>query len=225
MKKTLVQQILDAASAQDVESGDSGAWSIKKLPIVGPKPLVVKAPKEGKDIVLPPGVYTSLFCMTEATLMSGGELVMHDFPDELLKHLEFMRRAKGRVLITGLGLGCVARGCAANPNVDTVTVIEKSPDVLKLVAPYMGLTGNLPAVHGGSKIEIIHADALRWCKENTQRFDCAWHDLWVPNNTDPHLQQLHMKLICRMADRVDFQGAWEFPRQFRRRCLTSGKVI
>jgi hypothetical protein len=35
---------------------------------------------------------------------------MNDFPQELKKHLDFVLRARGRVLVTGLGLGCVVRG-------------------------------------------------------------------------------------------------------------------
>lgn len=212
----LDKKLIEASSAQDVERGSSGLWTVKKLPIVGPEPFDLKT-IDGRRVLLPPGVYTSLFCLTESTMLKGGELVMHDFPGELNKHLHFMRQARGDVLITGLGLGCVARGCLANPRVDTVTVIEKSEDVLKLVAPYMPIKGsNLPPALGGPRLNIIHDDAVVWCRKNTQRFDCAWHDLWVPQEDDPHLQQLHMRMICALWETVEFQGAWEFPREFRR---------
>jgi len=204
---SLAAKCLEAASAQDVESGESGLWSIDKLPISNPEGLTTDGPK-GEEIHLPEGVYTNLWRWTTATLHHGrGELVMHDFPKELRKHLQFMLSAHGRVLITGLGLGCVARGCLANPAVKHVVVVEKSPDVMRLVARYMPRKG----------LTIVFADALRWCAHNTRRFDCAWHDLWSDESEgEPHLQLLHAELIRKMMGKASFQGAWELPRWFRR---------
>ena len=142
-----------------------------------------------------------------ATMHTHGEVVMEDTPFELNNHLDFMLKAKGHVLVTGLGLGCVIRGMLANGHVDHVTCIERSQDVLDLVAPHMPAT---------DRLEIIKADALEWTKGTTQRFDCAWHDIWTDRDVgEPHLAQSHTSLIKNCAPKVNFQGAWAYPRLAR----------
>jgi hypothetical protein len=192
--------ILAAARADGIPAGTCRLWTVKKFRLAKP---------------LPAGSYTQLWRATLAALhlAEHGELVMQDTPEELNTHLEFMLKARGRVLITGLGLGCVARGCLANPQVESVTIIERDPAVMRLVSPWM------PA----ERVTIIVADALAWATQSTERFDCAWHDLWSdPDKDEPHLQITHLALICALSDRTDFQGAWQFPRQFRGR---TGNVI
>jgi len=192
------EAILRAAMATDIPEGIAGLWHIKRLRTAEPMTL------PGKRGVLPPGVYTQLYRYTTATLHKIGELVMHDFPDELTTHLEFMLKARGRVLITGLGLGCVARGCLANPNVESITVIERDADVIGLVHPHMPK----------ERYTLIHADAIEWCKRRETMgdeglpFDCAWHDLWSdPDANEPHLQLNHADFIFAPEVRSLFAGA------------------
>jgi hypothetical protein len=66
----------------------------------------------------PAGNYTALLRYTDSTLYSGGETVMADNPVELSKHLQAAMTARGNVLVTGLGLGCVLRMLQANDRVD-----------------------------------------------------------------------------------------------------------
>ena len=199
-------ELLKAARAHAIPAGEDGLWSVRKFTLS--KPLVVN--REQQNVLLPPDTYTQLFCLTESTMHLLGECVMHDTPEELNKHLQFMLLARGSVLITGLGLGCVVRGTLANPNVTHVTCIERSPSIMKLVAPYMPK----------ERLTIIEADALEWVKRPGEwRFDCAWHDLWSnPDRKEPHLQVNHMQMICDLisSERVAFQGAWAFPKDQRR---------
>lgn len=213
----LKKQILEAARAGSIPAGESGLWTIKKLSLAKPLfiPYEAKEPS-GIGETLPPGHYTSLFCYTSATMMTGGELVMHDFPAELNKHLQFMLTAHGRVLVTGLGLGCVARGLLANPRVRHVVVIEKDGDVLNLVYPHMPK----------ERLTVIHANALAWVKkEQREPFDCAWHDLWTDEHEGgEHLQVLHSHMMADMCGKVKFQGAWNFPREQRRAWKALGVI-
>lgn len=141
---------------------------------------------------------------------------MEDTPFELKKHLSFMLQAHGRVLVTGLGLGCVVRGLLANPNVDHVTCIERSSDVLKLVEPYMPQ----------DRLTIIQADALEWTKTNKERFDFAWHDIWTDRDQgEPHLDLWHTHLIFNCLDKVGRQGAWNYNRTARRLIARKIKLI
>lgn len=198
--------VLAAARADMIPSAQLGLWTVAKLRLA----LPVNAPRPGgKMVTVPAGHYTQLFRMTGENLHTlYGELVMHDFPDELYTHLDFMLKAHGRVLITGLGLGCVARGCLANPRVRHVVVIERDPHVLELVGRYMG----------HPRLTIIVGDAVEWCKRRPRKFDCAWHDLWSdPDKGEPHLQLTHAKLAVALTPHVKMQGAWAMSRAFRRR--------
>ena len=202
MMMTMKETILAAMRADHIPAGESGRWTVKKVL----HPMAVQ--HEGHEI--PPGTYTKLFCLTEATLhLPPGECVMTDTPDELQKHLQFALQAHGRVLITGLGLGCVLRGVLANPAVNCVVVIERSPHVIKLVQPH------IPE----GRWFLIQADATEWVKENASRteFDCAWHDLWSdPDAGEKHLAVIHSGMMSDLVGHVPVQGAWAFPRDQRR---------
>lgn len=204
----LKHQILNACHAGHIPEGESGLWHVKKLRLSSPY-FVTRSGNKGGE-TLPAGVWTSLFRYTDATLHTGGELVMHDFPMEVNKHMGFMLRATGRVLITGLGLGCVVRGTLANPRVTKVTVLENSKDVLKLIGAHMPKE---------DRLDIVYAEAEHWIKSHlADEFDCAWHDVWTDTvQGEPHLQVKHAALMAGLYGRVQFQGAWGFPRGQRQR--------
>lgn len=200
------EKLISAARADEIPEGRSGLWYILKGHVKRP----TVSEHRGWTKPLPPGIYTHLFRVTEGTIYNDppGIVVMEDTPLELRTHLNFMMRARGRVLVTGLGLGCVVRGLLVNPAVEHVTCIERSEHVLKLVEPYM------PA----GPLEIIYADALKWtAAHNNGRFDCAWHDLWTDEEAgEDKLQMEHARLLLNCRNFVEWQGAWDFPRVIRR---------
>lgn len=219
MSHELKNRMLEAARADCIPAGESGLWTVRKWDTASYPNLLTKsgemlAMQQGKLVKIKPGHYTSLMRWTNATLMNnhGGECVMTDTANELATHLNFMLRAHGRVLKTGLGLGCVVRGLLVNPAVESIVVIERDPHVMRLVAPH------IPK----ERVTIIEADALVWCKETTEQFDCAWHDIWNDTDKDePALAILHGKLLVAMEDKVKkAHGAWAFPRFIRRQSGT-----
>lgn len=202
----MIDNLLLAARAEQIPAGWSGLWFIRKMEA----PAGAILDRNGHEIVIPAGVYTHLFRVTDSTLHlePPGTVVMEDTPVELKTHLPFMRRARGRVLVTGLGLGCVVRGLLVNPNVDHITCIEKSKDVLNLVEPYMPKT---------ERLSIVHADAFEWVAENKAKFDYGWHDLWTDRDAgEPHLDLWHTQLIFNCRDTVKHQGAWKYSRTARK---------
>lgn len=149
--------------------------------------------------------YTILYKMTLATLhKKDGEVVMEDSARELRRHLPIWLHARGRILVTGLGLGCVVRGLLANSDVEHITVIEIDAGILRVVGPEF---------EHNSRVRLIHGDALSVSLER-ERFDYAWHDLWTDG--ERHLQLLHADLIRRFHGQVQIQGAWQFPKMFKR---------
>lgn len=207
MSNYLRSTVMRAAMATHIPCRTLGPWEITRSQTAKP---IVKPTTSGRKAILPPGIYTSLFChVGEARSLDSaivGELVMHDHPDELETHLDFMLKARGDVLITGLGLGCVARGCAANPDVKSVTVIERDARVIELVWPYMP-----------RGMKLVAGDAMQWAQTTQDRFTCAWHDLWSdPDKQEHSLQVNHAELLYHLAQRAEFQGCWNMPRHIRR---------
>lgn len=203
-----------AAKATSIPEASGLMWAIKKVRTT--KDLTVK--KDDKFVRLPAGCYTKLWRYTEANPydMGAGEVVMEDTDYELRTHLQFMMMAYGHVLITGLGLGCVARGTLANPRVRSVTVIERDKEVLSMVAPHMP-----------SDIKVVRADALDYIRDTDQQYQCVWHDVWTDQDAgEPHLAVKHMELITETVRICSgFQGAWAFPRYYRRLMKTDAKMI
>jgi hypothetical protein len=199
--------------ADAVPAGSDGLWVVRKLN----RPHRATIEHCGKHKVVDAESFTLLSCYTTATLMKGGDTVMHDTREELVTHLDFALRASGRVLITGLGLGCVARGALANPAVTRVFVVERDKSVLRLVGPWMPRD---------PRLTIIHADALTFCRRTHEQFDCAWHDLWTNEDRgEGELSKVHADILKAMGKRVRFQGAWNFPRVVRKLLQRDGVAI
>jgi hypothetical protein len=159
---------------------------------------------------LPPGTYTSL--------KHKGYLWMSDTPAEIRGHLDPIGQAThlgGHVLINGLGLGMVAGAILALENVEKVTIIELSPEVIELVGP--SLTEKY-----GDRVEIIQADAYEYKPPRGMRYSVVWHDIWADICTDnlDGMGKLHRKY----GRRTDWQGSWEkgLLQSHRRREKASG---
>ncbi len=209
----MVDRILQAMRADCIPVGSSGLWDVKRGVIVGDS--YQKMLFETKNFFdseyrcqFPPnGTYTYLLRWTNATLhLSHGELVMNDFPGELKKHLAFIMKARGDVLVTGLGLGCVVRGLLERGVVDSIDVIERDQDVIDLCS--IGVSH--------PKVRIIKADAREFVPERT--YHAAWHDLWSdPDKGEDALSLTHFKLMMKLMDVIPQQGAWALPRRITRR--------
>jgi spermidine synthase len=107
---------------------------------------------------------------------------MSDTPAEYRDAVGFIRCASGAALISGLGLGMVVKALLAKPDVEHITVLELSPDVIKLVAPS----------YPDPRLRIIEADCRAWKPD--RKFDWAWHDIWGDVTTDDLPE---MATICR----------------------------
>ena len=111
---------------------------------------------------------------------------------------EFAKAASKRVLIAGLGLGLLASQLIKNPKVTEIVVIEKNPDVIKLISKYLN----------SSKIKIIEIDYLDYLsseifKQQTSlvygdtntvstknpKFDYAIIDLWVADENTSAIER------------------------------------
>jgi hypothetical protein len=200
--KGQIARYMEAGRADAIPKDWKGLWRVVKCQV--PQAGVVFQNGE----VCPSGKFTKLLRLTNATLLGGlGECVMSDDPAELSKHLNAAVRARGNVLVTGLGLGCVLRMLQENQNVERITLVEISKDVIDLVWPHTS----------HDRVELIHGDAVDFLRKTKRTWDYAWHDLWADEDRgQPHLNVIHQWLFFLCAGRVKEQGAWNFPREKKR---------
>lgn len=96
-------------------------------------------------------------------------------PADTVTSREAIAAAEGRVITFGLGLGYYAFHAANKASVESVTVIEKSPDVIALFEEHL-----LPLFPARKKIRVICADAFDYAEHIAPRegYDVAFVDTW-----------------------------------------------
>ena len=144
-----------------------------------------------------PGKYVVLTCQ--------GEVIMSNTDMERRTHYAFVDKAAGNVLINGLGLGMALHAALLKDTVKHVTVIEKSPDVLAMIAPDFI----------GERVTFIEADAFAFQPPKGVRYGAVWHDIW-PTVSEDNLPEMH-KLVRKYARRAAWQGCWARPQCERAR--------
>src|SRR5699024_7034403 len=95
-----------------------------------------------------PGEYVSL--------KHRGKILMSDTPMERRTNRQFVWNAHGDVLIGGLGLGMIVVAIQDNPEVKSITVLEKSGEVISLITEQISFP---------EKVKIIQADVFTWKPE------------------------------------------------------------
>ena len=106
---------------------------------------------------------------TYVRLLVRNQIMMTDAEFERRTNAWPLLKAKGDALIAGLGLGLIL-----DPLIErckTVTVIEKEPDVIALVA------------HAFPNVKIIKGDILRW-QPRKKKFDFIYFDIWGEFSSD-----------------------------------------
>ncbi len=184
----------------NVPEGISGDWRIEKFSITTLEAehynMVSRFSFSSGGNTVKAGDYTRL--------MRGRTIVMSDTESEILDHMEFIICARGEILIGGLGLGMVLNACLNKDEVEHVTVVEKSTDVIKLVSDhYFDKFGNV-------RLDIIHDDILTWKPSVGRRWDSAWWDIWDGVCADNVVEMTKIKR--RFGRRVKAQGCWEEDR-------------
>lgn len=142
----------------------------------------------------------SLCCL----LIDGG-LMMSDGCNEHRTNEMVVHKARGDVLIAGLGLGMILLPILRKPEVRTVTVIEKYAGVIELVKP--ALQKHLGVL--ADKLTIITADIFTWKPAEHACFDTIYFDIW-PDICIDNLAEI-TRLRRRFTRRLrlgGWMGAW-----------------
>lgn len=159
-----------------------------------------------------PGKYARL-CHRNAD-GSRGPTIMSDTWMERVTNTEFVRTAKGDVLIGGLGIGMVLLAVQDKPEVDSIIVVEKEQEVIDLVKPQLPLN---------DKVTIVHADIFTWkpgyikvtpnmtIPENgaPTKFDTIYFDIWdgISGDNWPEMKKLH-KRMARWKKPGGWMSSW-----------------
>jgi len=108
------------------------------------------------------------------TLYENDRPWMSICPSEIHSMKESIDKAHGRVLVLGLGLGYYAYEVAQKPSVESVTVIELSPDVITLFRDHIE-----PKLDFGQKLSLVQSDAVAYLRSlSGGEFDFCFADIW-----------------------------------------------
>jgi len=120
---------------------------------------------------IPKGKYTRLYV--------NGELAMSDTPMERRTNSFITQNAFGDILIGGLGLGMILLEIQGNDKVNSITVIEKHPEVIEIVGRQLPLN---------NKVKIIEGDIFTYKPE--RKYDLIWLDIWNSVNSDVYKEEM-----------------------------------
>jgi len=185
-----------------VPDGRSGDWTVETFEVGGPEMDAFNL----RAMIHPGG--RMIEAGTYKKLCYKGKIIMSNTPAEIQDHLSFIYKAQGNILINGLGLGMALKAILEKPEVKSVTIIEKSQDVIKLVAP---------TYNKDPRVTIHWADAYEWKPPVMASYDYVWHDIWDDLCIDNLLQMA--KLHRKYGKKTKWQGSWgkELCQEYKRR--------
>lgn len=123
----------------------------------------------------------------DVRLFLDGNLQMSSIDEyryhEPLVHVPFaLSRQPKRLLILGGGDGLVAREAFRYGEVEQIVLVDLDEAVTDLASSYPDLVALNNSSLTDTRLEIIHADAMKYLEENTGDFDIIIADLPDPNN-------------------------------------------
>ncbi len=152
-----------------------GKWELKRESLMPGEAFVCRDFEVTDDGRLIPqlGFFDREFAYP--AVLEGGREWMTLMPNETVTTEPAVRRAHGKVLTYGLGLGYFAYRASEKENVDSVTVVELSPDVISLFTEHI-----LPQFPHKDKIRIVCSDAYEYAEKCApgEKYDFVFADFW-----------------------------------------------
>ena len=144
-----------------LEEKQVGNWKIEKFSISKEQADFYNLISKDHRYDVVPGNYKRLLC--------GNEVIMSNTNLERNTHKEAIEKAKGVVLVAGLGLGMYIYNILKKPEVETILVVEKSKEVISMVSDYFRYEG---------KVIIVNKDIFDFDFHKKHKFDFAFFDIW-----------------------------------------------
>lgn len=184
--------------AEFLPEGEKGVAKIKHIEVSEADASFSRmrqAATGGREQAVRPGKYAQLFV--------GNQLMMSDTQMERDTNRDFVRQARGNVLIAGLGVGMILVPILKKANVGTVLVVEKHQDVIDLVSP------SFKEAIEDDRLVILREDIFTMELEKSWSFDTIYFDIW-PNITTRNLKEmavLHKRFRPSLA-RNGWMDSW-----------------
>ena len=105
-------------------------------------------------------------------LTEGNNIWMSLNPNEIETMKPYIKKTKGDVLVLGLGMGYVPFMMALKPEVKSITIVEKDPDIISLFNSLI-----YPSFKNKEKIKIVEGDAIDYVRKQN-KYDYIFADLW-----------------------------------------------
>lgn len=108
-------------------------------------------------------------------ILENGREWMTLLPNETVTTMPAVKKAHGRVLTYGLGLGYFLYMCQRKPEVESVTAVELSADAAELFRSEI-----LPQFEHPEKVHVIVGDALEYAQKTapSENYDFIFADIW-----------------------------------------------
>ena len=153
---------------------------------------------EDYEEIPPLGFFTEEFRFP-AVLENGNEW-MTLTPVDLDTCEKAIKKARGKVVTFGLGLGYYAYMASEKDEVESVTVVELSSEVITLFKKHL-----LPQMKNRHKIKIVNADAFEYAEKKmpSEGFDIAFVDTWR-DASDGAPMYKKMKALEKLSPNTEF---------------------
>ena len=204
-----------------IDNVKDGNWEYKLESYPAFRGVICDDMEIDSDFVeIPPlGFFTEEFHFP--AVLEGGNEWMTLTPVDLDTSSEAIEAAHGRVVTFGLGLGYYAYMCSEKPEVEEITVIERSPDVIRLFKKYI-----LPQFTHPEKVRVIESDAFRYAEFDMpkERYDVAFVDTWRDASDGLPMYE-RMKSLEKLSPDTKFLYWIERFIISRRRALRYGELM
>ena len=133
-------------------------------------------------------------------MLEGGNEWMTLTPVDIDTCDEAIDKARGKVVTFGLGLGYYAYMVQRKPEVESITIVELSGDVIKIFKENI-----LPYFEHPEKVRIVNADAFEYAERvmPDEGFDLAFVDTWRDAGDGVPMYK-RMKSLEHLSQKTEF---------------------
>lgn len=177
-----------------IPDGTYGSWELKTMTLAPCEAFVCNDFQVFPDGRMIPQIGYFPRAYHYPAVLEHGREWMTLMPNETVTTMPAVELAHGHVLTYGLGLGYFAFMASEKQAVSSVTVVERSPDVIALFREQI-----LPQFPNRKKIRLVCADAFAYAKEHLahERYDFVFADIWhdVGDGRELYLRMKELEVL------------------------------